>query len=93
MSMKVKTPRGREFEPEALRRAYRRLDPAIIADLAELCFADESVFAPNDRDTCVNIGRHMVWLHVNRFLNLDQQAIEDIYAGRGAYIPEEVEDA
>lgn len=90
--MKIKTPRGREFEPAALRRAYRQLSPIIIADLAELCLADESVFAQNDRDTCVNIGKHMIWLHINRFLNLDQQQIEDIYAGRGAYISHEVED-
>lgn len=85
------TMRGREFEPAALRRGYREISSLVIADLAELCFAGETTFADTDRQTCVNIGRQQVWVHINRFLGLSQEQIEGIYVGRGYELSKENE--
>lgn len=87
--MKVYTPRGRVFVPGDLRTAYRQLDPQIVADLAELCFAGDTPFADTDRQTCLNLGRQQVWLHINRFLGLSQEQIEEIYVGRGFVLTNE----
>lgn len=81
--MKVVMPRGREFDPKTLRTYFRELPQDVVAHLAEFCFAGQCVFAPTDRQTCVNIGRHQVWLEINQFLGLTQEQVEAIYAGRG----------
>lgn len=81
--MRVVTPRGREFDPAELRREYRELHPQVVADLAQLCFASETTFAETERETCVNIGRQQVWLHINRYLGLSQEQVEAMMAGRG----------
>ena len=76
----------RVFDPEELRRKYRDLDPQIIADLADLCFASQTVMAPTDRETCLNIGKNAVWLHINTYLTLELDQIERILAGKGVII-------
>ena len=86
------TRHGRQFSPRTLRQQYRDLPEEIIADLAELCFAGVSPFADTDRQTCVNIGRQQVWLHVNKFLGLKQSEIEELYMGRGIQIGTEEDE-
>lgn len=84
--MKVFTKRGREFDPKMLRTHYRAMHPDVIADLAEQCLAGVTAMADTDRETCHNLGRQWVWLHINKFLSLDTIEIEEIYAGKGVYL-------
>lgn len=81
--MKAVTPRGRGWEPKELRQAIRDMHPVIIEHLAEFCMAGVSLFADTDRQTCVNIGKNLVWLELNSFLGLSAAEVEEIYAGRG----------
>ena len=59
------------------------MHPVIIEHLAEFCMAGVSLFAEDDRKTCVNIGKNLVWLELNSFLGLSAAEVEEIYAGRG----------
>ncbi len=87
--MKAITRKGREFDPADLSRAYRRLDPGIIADLAGLCFADKPTFDPDPRVDAYNQGRRHVWLHINQYLTLTPQQIEEMLMGKGVFIGDE----
>ena len=79
------------FDPQQLARLYRHIPPQVIADLAILCFADAPTFDPDPRIDARNSGRRDVWLHVNNYLRLDPEQIEDIYRGRGHVVVTEEE--
>lgn len=64
---------------EQLRKDYRRVLPTVWADLAELCFANAPTNGPREE------GRRDVWLHINRFLNLEPNQIVEMFAGHGIY--------
>jgi hypothetical protein len=91
--VKAYTKRGREWEPKTLRQAIRDMHPDLVAHLAEFCRAGVTTFAATDRETCVNIGRHQVWLELNGFLGLSGEEIEQIYAGRGYQLTNEDENS
>lgn len=42
----------------------------VLRDLARFCRANDTVYHPEQRKTDVLIGRHEVWLRLQRFLNL-----------------------
>lgn len=71
-----------EFDPIELARLYCRLPDAVVADLAELCFANQPTFDRDARIDARNQGRRDVWLHINTFLKLTPDQLEAIYDGR-----------
>jgi hypothetical protein len=95
--MKVIKDRGHglapfEFDPRELQRAYRDIAPLVLADLAQLCFADAPTFDPDPRVDAKHSGMREVWLHINNYLRLDYEALEAIYAGRGSLLDYNEED-
>ena len=87
--MKLRTPTGREFEPRPLHQLWRRVPQEVLAELAELCFANAATFDPDPRVDAYNQGRRHVWLHINKYLTLTPEQIEHLYEGRAIYLTED----
>ncbi len=79
------------FDPAELGRQYRRLPLTVLADLAELCFADQPTYDPDPRLDARQQGRRDVWLHINQYLKLTSEQLERIYEGRGQVLTTEEE--
>jgi hypothetical protein len=78
-----------EFDPRELAKQYRRMSLTVVADLAEICFADAPTFDPDPRVDARNQGRRDIWLHINQFLKLDPDQLEQIYLGRGQVLQQQ----
>lgn len=71
------------------RTAYRAtfltpMGDEVLADLAKFCRAHESTFHTDPRVHAVLEGRREVFLRIARHLNLDDDKLYELYAGRSA---------
>ncbi len=53
----------------------------VLEDLAQFCKWGETPFHPNERETCVMIGRQQVFTRIARFLNLPDDQLFDYALG------------
>ncbi|CAD7335169.1 hypothetical protein FIM10_01850 [Sphingomonadales bacterium 56] len=53
-----------------------RSGEAVLADLRDFCFAQESTFHPDARVQAQREGRREVWLRLTKFLNLDENRVQ-----------------
>jgi hypothetical protein len=79
------------FDPKDLARLYRNLPALVIADLCIQCKGDVDTFAPDPYVHANNAGRRAIWLHINNYLKLDPEQIEEIFRGRGHVVLTEQE--
>lgn len=71
------------------RYAYRKtfqgpLAEVVLKDLARFCRGHESTFHADPRAHALAEGRREVWLRISQHLQLNEQQLWELYAGRPA---------